>query len=206
MQIVPPDPRLFKAELDDRHSAESFPLPEAGDLWVFGYGSLMWRPEFPYIERREARLFGLHRKFCIYSHRYRGTPEAPGLVLGLAPGGSCHGVAFRIARDRARAVLIPLWEREMVTGVYRPGYRRVRTADGWVNCCCFVADPHHRQFCAGLDMEREARMILGACGSLGPNTDYLFNTIAHLEDIGIHDAALTRLGRRVRELTKDGQA
>lgn len=200
MQITLPDPSIFKPELEGRHTAESFPLPEAGDFWVFGYGSLMWRPDFEFLERRDARLFGLHRKFCIYSHRYRGTPEAPGLVLGLAPGGSCHGVAFRIAAERARETLIPLWAREMVTGVYMPSYRRVRTPDGWEQSCCFVADPAHKQFCGKLDVEGEARMILGATGSQGPNADYLFNTITHLEEIGIHDAALSRLGKRVREL------
>ena len=203
MQIARPDPSIFEPDLADRPTAESFPLPEAEDFWVFGYGSLMWRPDFAFVERRDAHLFGLHRRFCIYSHRYRGTPERPGLVLGLAPGGSCHGAAFRIARARARTTLIALWEREMVTGVYRPGYRRVKTAAGWVSCCCFVADPAHRQFCRGLDMEGEARLILGASGSSGPNADYLFNTIEHLEEIGIHDAALTRLGRRVRQLSQE---
>lgn len=196
-----PNPNVFTPDLADRHTAASFPLPDTGDFWIFGYGSLMWLPDFDFVEKRDAQLFGLHRKFCIYSHRYRGTPEDPGLVLGLAPGGSCHGVAFRIARKLARATLTPLWEREMITGVYRPGYRRIKTKDGWLQGCCFVADPHHKQFCGGLNFENEAQMIVGASGSRGPNAEYLFNTIDHLEEIGIHDAALSRLGARVRALS-----
>ncbi|MEM1400980.1 MAG: gamma-glutamylcyclotransferase [Pseudomonadota bacterium] len=201
LDTTPTDTR--SPSLSDRPTAETFPLPEEDDLWVFGYGSLMWRPEFDFLEQRHAQLYGLHRRFCILSHRYRGTEENPGLVLGLAPGGSCHGVVFRIARARAREILIPLWDREMVTGVYRPGYRRVKAGAGWVSACCFVADPKHHQFCGNLDFEAEAKAIVAASGSMGPNADYLFNTIEHLAEIGIHDRALSRLGRRVRELSKD---
>jgi cation transport regulator ChaC len=121
----------------------NLPLTPGAPLWVFGYGSLMWNPGFPHLERQPAVLHGYHRRFCVLSHYYRGTPERPGLVLGLDRGGSCRGIAFKVAPDDVEAVVAYLWEREMVTGVYRPSLRQIRLPSGPVTACCFLADRHH---------------------------------------------------------------
>ena len=177
----------------------NLPLDPDRPLWVFGYGSLMWNPEFPHTDRRMALLHGYHRRFCVYSHRYRGTPEKPGLVLGLDHGGSCHGVAFEVAPRDATEVLAYLWGREMVTGVYRPRLLPLDLADGRrVKACCFVADRRHRQYCGGLDADRTLTMILNAEGARGPNAEYLLNTVDHLDALGIEDAPLHALAARVR--------
>src|SRR3954469_11332383 len=123
----------------ETHLAQFSAHLPSGDLWVFGYGSLMWSPEFRYAERHAAHLFGYHRALCIYSHRLRGTPEKPGLVLGLCPGGSCWGVAFRIAGTRVRPTLKELWHREMVNQVYEPQMLKVRFGRRAVPALCFVA-------------------------------------------------------------------
>lgn len=173
-------------------------LPPPGqDLWVFGYGSLMWHAGFDYIERQQARLYGYHRSFCVYSHRYRGTPERPGLVLGLDHGGSCHGIAFKVAAADAPGTLAYLWQREMVTGVYRPSLRRIRLPGGAITACCFVVDRRHTQYCGRLDMDQTVAILCRGHGLSGPNWEYLLNTVAHLDELGIHDAALHGLARAV---------
>ncbi|MEQ9812887.1 MAG: gamma-glutamylcyclotransferase [Azospirillaceae bacterium] len=175
------------------------PFVAAGEeLWVFAYGSLMWRPDFPHLESHQAILHGYHRRFCIYSHRYRGTPEVPGLVLGLARGGSCHGMVFRVAAPEAEAVTRYLWDREMVTGVYLPTMKAVRFAGRRQPAACFIADPRHRQYCAERDPDSLARLIVQGHGQAGPNSQYLFNTLDHLRELGINDAGLEGLARRVR--------
>lgn len=178
----------------------TLPIPPDADLWVFGYGSLMWNPEFDHEERRVGVLYGFHRQFCVYSHRYRGTPERPGAVLGLAPGGSCRGIVFRVAPGRVPATLEYLWQREMVTGVYRPGLRRTRLDDGrTVRALSFVADPEHPQFCGHLAEEDLVALICRGHGQRGPCCEYLFNTVAHLDELGITGTALHRLAHRVRQ-------
>ena len=199
--------------LDRPHetSPEGLPLPtrpyvpvQPGQpLWVFGYGSLMWNPGFVFEERVPARLNGYHRRFCVYSHRYRGTPEAPGLVLGLDRGGSCRGLALRVAPGQVPQTLAYLWQREMVTGVYRPRLVTIRLlerVDGEqrVAACTFVADRRHKQYCGELDAERRVSLICQGRGTGGANWEYLANTVAHLEELGIHDAALSGLLERVR--------
>lgn len=168
-----------------------------GDIWVFGYGSLMWNPGFPHLDIREALLHGWHRAFCVYSHRYRGTPEKPGLVLGLDRGGSCRGMALKVARDDAVDVLAYLWDREMVTGVYRPSLLRVRAGSDSLPCHVFVADRHHRQYAGGLSMGEMVRLIRQGVGSGGPNSEYLANTVRHLDEVGVTDGPLHRLLARV---------
>ncbi|HYD68457.1 gamma-glutamylcyclotransferase [Azospirillum sp.] len=173
------------------------------DLWVFAYGSLMWNPGFPFEERHAAVLHGYHRRFCVSSHRYRGTPERPGLVLGLDRGGSCRGIAFRVAAGNVPAALDYLWEREMITRVYRPKRLPVHVLGGGpvVEACTFVVDRRHRQYCGCLDETHMAERIAGCCGERGPNVEYLANTVDHLEQLGIHDARLARLMAAVRRLT-----
>ncbi len=176
------------------------------DLWVFGYGSLMWNPGFPFLERSDAILHGYHRSFCVYSHRYRGTPEVPGLVLGLDRGGSCRGIAFRVAAADVPATMAYLWDREMITGVYRPGLRPIRLLPGGtVQACCFVVDRDHVQYCGRLSPEETVAYICQGHGRNGPNCDYLFNTVDHLDELGIADSPLHALAERVRQ-AKAGQA
>ncbi|WP_372398565.1 gamma-glutamylcyclotransferase [Azospirillum sp. HJ39] len=178
--------------------------PDA-DLWVFGYGSLMWNPGFSFAERHAATLPGYHRAFCVASHRYRGTPERPGLVLGLDRGGSCRGIAFRVAVPDVPSTLDYLWEREMDNRVYLPRMLRVRLRDGRsaegleaVTACCFVVDRDHPQYCRGMDDAAVVCRIADCCGQRGPNIDYLANTVSHLEDLGIRDERLSKLYDRVR--------
>jgi cation transport protein ChaC len=163
------------------------------DIWVFGYGSLMWNPGFEHIEKRDARLHGWHRAFCVYSHRYRGTPERPGLVLGLDRGGSCRGIAYRIARTRARDTLAYLWDREMVLGVYRPRVLHTCCPEGRLACHAFTVDRGHAQYAGGLSVEEMVRLIRQGVGKGGPNREYLANTVRHLDGLGITDGPLHRL-------------
>lgn len=169
------------------------------DIWIFGYGSLMWDPGFDFVERSPALLHGYHRAFCIYSHHYRGTKEKPGLVLGLAPGGSCKGIAFRVAADRAEATRTYLHDREMVHYVYvfrevglrLPGGRRVRGET-------YIADYAHERYVSDMPLELAARHIREAAGLRGPNVDYLANTIDHLDELGIREGRLHTLLAMVR--------
>jgi len=174
-------------------------VPSGSDLWVFGYGSLMWNPEFPYAERRQALLRGYHRRFCVYSHRYRGTPDRPGLVLGLDRGGSCRGIAFRVEPPHVEATIDLLWDREMVSGVYEPKIIKVATDAGRIPACTFVADRAHQQYCGELGPTDVVRFIRQGVGERGPNLDYLANTVGHLRELGIVDQGLERLLVEVRK-------
>jgi len=190
-------PELSAAENRARKAAALDALAPGADLWVFGYGSLMWKPGFKCVERRDAWLYGYHRAFCVYSHRYRGTAEDPGLVLGLDRGGSCRGIAFRIPAPEARATFDYLWDREMITGVYLPRTVRLRTHGGAVAAQTFVADPAHGQYAGKLPPAEAVRLIRRAHGSAGANTDYLKATVEHLDELGIGDGPLHRLQRLV---------
>jgi cation transport protein ChaC len=172
------------------------------DLWVFGYGSLMWRPGFEYEEKRPALLRGWHRSFCIYSRHYRGTPEHPGLVLGLARGGACHGLAFRVAADRADEVVDYLNERELLTYAYAARMIRVTLDDSRrPEAYTFVADPGHRQYAGDLGTQRSAEIIMAAAGCAGLNRDYLISTVRELEAHGVADRRLHALLTLVERLT-----
>ncbi|WP_084536377.1 gamma-glutamylcyclotransferase [Azospirillum halopraeferens] len=174
-------------------------LPEGAELWVFGYGSLMWNPGFPFEEQRLAVLRGYHRRFCVASHRYRGTPERPGLVLGLDRGGCCRGMAFRVAAAQAPAVLDYLWDREMITRVYRPRLLPVRLAcGGTVRACTFVVDRGHHQYRGCLCPEETAATIAACRGERGANLDYLASTVERLDALGIRDARLSALLAKAR--------
>jgi cation transport protein ChaC len=166
----------------------------AHELWVFGYGSLMWRPGFPFVERAAATLAGRRRAFCIYSVHHRGTYERPGLVLGLAPGGSVRGMAFRVAdADWARTYAY-LLEREQPTETYVEARRFVRLADGRrVEALVFLSDVHHPQWAGALSLERQAELISGATGLSGRNVDYLRDLVEHLGQEGIRDRSMTAL-------------
>lgn len=169
------------------------------ELWVFGYGSLIWRPGFPYLERRMARLVGAHRSLCVYSWVHRGTEADPGLVLGLDRGGACRGIAFRIAPKEWDAVLAYLREREQATSVYRERAREVRFADGSAApALTYLVDRRHRQYAGKLDEETKLRIVGAAHGRSGPNRDYVINVAAHLADLGMPDPELDRLAARLK--------
>jgi cation transport protein ChaC len=168
-------------------------LPTRGDLWVFGYGSLMWRPGFSYTVRETGLLYGYHRSLCMYSYRHRGTREQPGLVLALDRGGACRGMAFRVRRVDAGDVLQYLWEREMVSYTYVPRTLRVHVRDRTVICRTFVVDRRSPQYAAGLSPKAAAAIIRKAAGEGGRNRDYLASTVRHLKELGIGDGPLHRL-------------
>ena len=168
------------------------------DFWVFGYGSLMWRPGFEHEETRQARLFGYHRALCVRSFVHRGTPERPGLVLGLDRGGSCHGVAFRIRPENRDAVVGYLRERELVTRVYLETIRKVRLETGHhVRALTYVVDRAHHQYAGGLSVDDALTRVSGARGQSGPNEDYVINTVDHLNTLGICDHHLEAIAHRI---------
>lgn len=161
------------------------------DVWIFAYGSLMWRPDFAFEERHRARLYGYHRALCIYSHVYRGTAEQPGLVFGLDRGGSCVGLCFRIAPDRAEATLEAVRARELVTGVYAEIAAPVRLHDGRrLTAVAYAVNREHHQYAGALPPAEVARLVGQGHGISGPNIDYVRNTADHLAALGIRDAAL----------------
>ncbi len=166
------------------------------DLWVFGYGSLIWRPGFDHLEAVRAQLIGLHRAFCVYSVHHRGTAQSPGLVLGLDRSGCCEGVAFRVAAHQAHKVIGYLRAREQVTGVYREERRRISLCDGsgtTVQALCYVVEQAHPQYAGALPLEAEARIIRAARGESGDNFAYLTSTVESLQNLGICDRRLERL-------------
>ena len=168
-------------------------FPE-GDLWVFGYGSLIWKPGFVFVEQCPARLIGEHRSLCIYSMVHRGTYEKPGLVLGLDRGGACQGVAFRVAAAERKATVAYLREREQVTGVYREVLRSVWLKDGArVSALAYVADRSHDQYAGRLTLEEQLRLVRQGHGNYGPNDEYVIATVAALETHGIRDVPLHKL-------------
>ena len=166
------------------------------DLWVFAYGSLMWRPGFAYEEARHARLNGYRRCFCIYSVHHRGTRLRPGMVLGLDRGGSCEGIAYRVAAARALDTARYLREREQVKGVYRDVHLPVALIQGppgEAMALTFVAERAHPNYAGGLAPAVQARLIRAARGISGANLDYLVNTLRHLAELGIRERGLERL-------------
>lgn len=171
---------------------------EEGLHWVFGYGSLIWRPGFSFVASQQALLRGAHRSLCIYSHEHRGTPEAPGLVFGLRRGGACRGMAFGVPAAEWRAVQDYLREREQVTGVYREALRPVRLADGRaVAALTFMVDESHVQYAGRLAIEEQLRLVRRSHGHSGPNVDYVLNTVEHLRAMGISDPYLFALADRL---------
>ena len=175
-------------------------LPD-GDLWVFGYGSLMWNPGFAHKEVKKARLHGYHRSLCVWSWFYRGTRIVPGLVLGLDRGGSCVGQLYRISAKNKRRTVEYLHTREMVTSVYFPVLRSIYTADRQrVEALTYIVDRDHVQYAGRLSPEQAAVSVRQAHGTSGANTEYVINTVNHLCEIGVSRGVL----HRVSELLDDG--
>jgi cation transport protein ChaC len=162
-----------------------------GNPWVFGYGSLIWNPGFPYLQLQKALLRGAHRSLSIYSYRHRGTPEKPGLVFGLSRGGSCLGVAFEVDQEKWDWVFDYLQAREQDRGVYHEAVRRVTLADGRrVRALTYLVNEHHPQFAGRLGVEEQVKLVLSGRGESGRDTEYVRNTALHLMKLGIHDRQL----------------
>jgi cation transport protein ChaC len=175
-------------------------LPEAelskGDLWVFGYGSLMWRPGFAFIEQVPARLIGEHRALCVYSFVHRGTAEKPGLVLGLDRGGACRGIAFRVAEKHRAATIAYLRAREQVTSVYREVMRSVWLENEprqRVSALVYVVDRGHGQYAGRLSLAEQFRHVLQGHGQSGANREYVLSTVKAIEAEGFRDPQLHQL-------------
>ena len=165
-----------------------------GDLWVFGYGSLMWSPGFAFRERSLGMLHGYHRALCILSTRYRGTDRRPGLVMGLCRGGSCWGMAFRIPAARVAAALARLWHREMRRRVYYARLVPLCISRGRrIHALAFIADPAHAQFTRELDLRSRAELVAQGVGERGRCTDYIRKTLRHMVELGVTDPHLARV-------------
>ena len=175
--------------------------PDPGDgVWLFAYGSLIWNPALHYDERRLARVHGWHRSFCLLTHAGRGTPENPGLVLGLDRGGACTGAAFRVPEPLVQEELSLLWRREMLSGSYQPRWVRVRGADGvpFGHAVAFTIHRGGENYAGGLTEPEVVRSLATASGALGSAADYLFRTADGLRSLGIADPRIERLVRQVR--------
>ncbi len=182
-------------------STSSSPTVHAAgqDLWVFGYGSLMWRPGFPFEDRHVTTLAGFHRSLCVYSHVHRGTSEAPGLVFGLDRGGSCKGLAYRVAPAHAAKTVDYLREREQVTSVYVEKIIPVTLGDGSRKLALtYIIDKGHSQYAGRLDRAELVRFVTQGRGISGDNPDYVLNTHAQLHELGIDDPTLTWLARQLQ--------
>jgi glutathione-specific gamma-glutamylcyclotransferase len=171
-----------------------------GDVWLFAYGSLMWNPMIRFRAKRIARISGYHRRLCLWSHLYRGSPSVPGLVLGLVPGGHCRGVVYRIAAREARAELLLIWQREMINGGYHPTWLRTVTAGGRGWAIGFATDRWFRGFAGRLPDEHVADIVARAKGYAGSCAHYVFDTVAHLDSLGLRDPGLALIRDHVRQL------
>ena len=174
-----------------------------GDVWVFAYGSLIWNPAFHFVERRTGQIHGWHRRFCLWTALGRGTPDQPGLVLGLDRGGTCRGVAFRIAAAAVEEELDLIWRREMVTAAYTPRWVTAATPDGPVRAITFTIDRTQRNYAGRLTEDETARVLAHARGQLGSCADYFRSTFEHLVEPGIRDRGLAALDRRITALCSE---
>lgn len=194
------DPTARLLTLEEQHASIEALLGEHaadGDIWLFAYGSLIWNPLIHYAEKCIGTVHGYHRCFCLWTHVGRGTAAKPGLVLGLERGGACRGVVYRIAAAEVREELEVLWRREMLTGAYAPRWVTASTDRGPVRAIAFLINHGHPRYAGRLPEERIVAAIAEAQGPLGACATYLFNTVAHLEELGIHDRRLSRLRDRV---------
>jgi len=176
---------------------------DSGDLWIFGYGSLMWRPGFAHLERLPARLIGLHRALCVFSFVHRGTPERPGLVLGLDRGGMCRGIAFRVAASARAATIAYLRTREQVTTVYVETMRQIELEDDKrrkVRALCYVVNRSHVQYAGRLSLAESLHHVRQGRGRSGPNRDYVLETVRALEALGYRETDLHLLAERLKGL------
>jgi len=174
--------------------------PRPSRIWVFGFGSLMWNPTFHFVERRKARIHGFHRRFCLWARAGRGSPGRPGLMLSLESGGSCTGVAYRLARVAAATELDVLWRREMFTRAYRPVWTIAHTPKGPEPAIAFSVNREHERYAPALSDEAIAQYLATGAGTIGRCCDYLFETTKHLRQLGLRDRRLEALEARVKAL------
>ncbi len=205
--VLGPGVRLMSdAERSTQVAAMLARAPRPGRVWVFAFGSLIWNPAFHFAERRTGRIHGYHRQFCLWARAGRGSPERPGLMLSLEQGGSCTGVAYRLAPGTEASELDVLWRREMFTMAYRPVWTVVHTPEGTEHAVTFSANRVHERYAPGLDEEAVARHLANGAGPMGRCCDYLFDTVEHLRQLGIRDRRLETLEARVRALLDASQA
>jgi cation transport protein ChaC len=175
--------------------------PDTDDLWVFAYGSLMWRPGFDFLERHNARMIGAHRALCVYSFVHRGTPEKPGLVFGLDRGGTCRGIVYRVAARKRAATIDYLRAREQVTLVYREAVRSVwidQDPKRRVEALCYMVDRGHRQYAGRLTVAQQVHFVRQGHGRSGPNRDYVLDAVKAIEALGYRETDLHLLAAHLK--------
>jgi glutathione-specific gamma-glutamylcyclotransferase len=185
----------LKAGLDDvlkEHSADD-------GLWLFAYGSLMWKPDIEVAERRVATVRGWHRRFCLWQWRFRGTRDCPGVMLALDRGGSCVGIVYKVTGPDLPSKIMPVWRREMRGNGYLARWVSAITAEGPVRAMTFVVNRASERYAGRLSDQEIAACIAIACGQIGPSAEYLLNTVARCEELGVHDPYLWRMQALVAE-------
>jgi cation transport protein ChaC len=183
------------ASLDETLARENV----RNELWLFAYGSLMWKPDLEVVERRLATVRGWHRRFCLWQWRFRGTRDEPGIMLALDRGGSCVGIVYKVIGPDLRAKVMPVWRREMRGNGYRARWVTAETDEGALRALTFVANRAGGRYAGRLSDQEIAGRIASACGHLGPNAEYLLNTVARCEEVGIRDRHLWRMQALVAE-------
>ncbi|MGK3959950.1 gamma-glutamylcyclotransferase [Sorangium sp. So ce1667] len=197
------DPDLVPLTDEERKRSLDAVLAEhapGADLWVFGYGSLLWNPAIAVADTRRARVHGFHRRLCLITRVARGTPERPGLLLGLDRGGSCDGMALRVPADRVVEELGILWRREMVDDAYRPRWVQAKSAEGTLRGIAFVMNRGHRRYAPPMSPRETASIVVAAAGQLGTCRDYLHRTVEQLARLGIRDRQLFHIAKLVQSL------
>jgi len=190
-------------ERDASRAKATSHLKSGEPVWVFAYGSLMWNPAFHVADTARAQIFGYHRSFCLNLIIGRGSPEYPGLMLALDRGGSCVGLAHKIAPEHVDSELDILWMREMLLGSYRPAWLSARMEDGTREVLTFVADRTHNRYMGPQPLEKAATRIARSEGYVGDNRTYLYNTVKHLNELGIADRSLLTLESEVRRIAQE---
>ena len=162
-------------------------------IWIFGYGSLMWNPDFKFSEKITGAVSGYHRRLCLKSTVYRGTPDFPGLVFGLDKGGECHGVAFHISKEHCESELQIVWEREMFAETYIPTWVSIQTKQRYISAITFVINSEHEHYVPDISLEEVAKRVIRAEGNCGSCHDYVRNTVKCLHQLGLRDSILEQL-------------
>ncbi|MDX1489293.1 MAG: gamma-glutamylcyclotransferase [Acidiferrobacterales bacterium] len=203
MQDREPFPLLTDAERARSLRDTLANVPDGGGVWVFGYGSLMWNPEFTHVDRRMGTVRGYRRRFCVLSARARGTPEKPGLGLGLQrEDGECRGLVYQLDDRCLETDLLALWNREMTSGIYQPHWLPVETSRSEIMAIAFIVDCAHVQYAGDLSLDEQANIIHRAAGTYGPSRDYLAKTIHELAALGVSEPGFEALLAQVDARSK----